>query len=195
MHTRKQLGSKGIIFELSLEGIPLYEEIYLASNIPPLESRDPPSLEKVPGEGSLVALEESGGRHFRDAFYKGTKRETFFHKRRRNAIRPVPLSLFAPFARIGGPNSFFQGIFYARAFDVFPLIHLLLELYLYIRSPVLYISQFELHEGNFVFGRIWDFWVDNKWRGNPYLLVFFFCKYKRVLWKFHSISREFPIRV
>lgn len=111
MHTRKQLGSKGIIFELSLEGIPLYEEIYLASNIPPLESRDPPSLEKVPGEGSLVALEESGGRHFRDAFYKGTKRETFFHKRRRNAIRPVPLSLFAPFARIGGPIPFSREYF------------------------------------------------------------------------------------
>lgn len=35
VHTRKQLGSKGIIFELSLEGILLYEEIYLASNIPP----------------------------------------------------------------------------------------------------------------------------------------------------------------
>lgn len=195
MHTRKQLGSKGIIFELSLEGIPLYEEIYLASNIPPLESRDPPLLGKGPGGRLSCCLRRKWRAPFSGCFLQRDEERDFFSQTSSKRDSSGSALSLCSLCEDWRTDSFFQGIFYARAFDVFPLIHLLLELYLYIRSPVLYISQFELHEGNFVFGRIWDFWVDNKWRGNPYLLVFFFCKYKRVLWKFHSISREFPIRV
>lgn len=104
----------------------------------------PWKVEKVPREGSLVALEESGGRHFRgrhlDAFYK----ETFFT----NVVETRFVrfrSLFAPFARIGGPIPFPREYF-TPELSTSSLWYPSAPRIIFIYSIARFVFRIELHE-------------------------------------------------